>query len=54
MIELTDEQASVFRLCEADRIALANRTNIPQILRKIASRHIAQQYPTTRHPVVDE
>jgi hypothetical protein len=41
MIEMTDKQASVVKLCEADRIALANRTNILQILRKIASRRIA-------------
>jgi hypothetical protein len=34
-------------LSEADRVALANRSNIPRILRKIANRHIAQQYPTT-------
>ena len=34
-------------LSEADRIALANRTNIPRVLRKIANRHIAQHYPTT-------
>jgi len=32
---------------EADRIALANRTSIPRVLRKIANRHIAQRYPTT-------
>ncbi len=34
-------------LSEADRIALANQTNIPRVLRKIANRHIAQYYPTT-------
>jgi hypothetical protein len=34
-------------LSEADRIALANRTSIPRILRKIANRHIALHYPTT-------
>ena len=34
-------------LSEADRIALANRTSIPRVLRKIANRHIAQDYPTT-------
>lgn len=34
-------------LSEADRIALADRTNDPRVLRKIANRHIAQDYPTT-------
>jgi hypothetical protein len=34
-------------LSEGDRIALANRTSIPGVLRKIANRHIAQHYPTT-------
>ncbi len=52
-IEFTDEQASVLkpggaqRLSEADRIALTNRTNSARVLRKIANRHIAQDYPTT-------
>jgi hypothetical protein len=34
-------------LSEADRMALANRTGIHRVLRKIANRHIAQHYPTT-------
>jgi hypothetical protein len=46
----TDDSSSApggaLHLCEADRISLANRTNILRILRKIANRHIAQEYPT--------
>ena len=34
-------------LSEADCIALTNRTTAARVLRKIASRHIAQCYPTT-------
>ena len=54
IIDLTDEQASVLRaegsqhLSEADRVALASRTNIAPVLRKIANRHIAQQLPYHR------
>ena len=53
IIDLTDEQANGLKadglqhLSEADRIALTSRTNPLQVLRKIANRHIAQNYPTT-------
>ena len=33
-------------LSEAESIAVANRTSVPRVLRKIANRHIAQHYPT--------
>jgi hypothetical protein len=53
IIDLTNEQANgltadgLQHLSEADRIALTSRTNPLQVLRKIANRHVAQNYPTT-------
>jgi hypothetical protein len=47
ILAVHQDSTESIRRSEADRMALANRTNVPRVLRKIANRCIARHYPIT-------